>query len=84
MIGFILAVIALVMSFLPTIGWPVWANFISWLIWAAGLILSFIGVFRLPRGFAIAGLIVSLLGLIATVLVVFLSGLSGLLFPGLN
>ncbi len=84
MIGFILAIIAFIMSFLPTVGWPAWANIISWIIWAAGLILSFIGVFRIPRGFAIAGLIISLFGLIATVLVIVLSGLSGLVFPGTN
>ena len=53
--GFILAAIGLFFGWIPIFGW-----FIS----ASGLILSFIGIFKKPRGLAIAGLVISLLGFI--------------------
>ena len=53
--GFILALIGLFFGWIPVIGW---------IIWILGLILSFIGVFKSPRGMAIAGLIISLIGFI--------------------
>jgi hypothetical protein len=53
--GFILALISLFIGWVPILGW---------LFWFLGLVLSFIGIFRKPRGLAIAGLIISLLGLI--------------------
>ncbi|MGG5600751.1 hypothetical protein ACPDHJ_13250 [Myroides sp. C8-3] len=53
--GFILSIVAIVISLVPIVGW---------LCWLLGLILSIIGVFKKPRGFAIAGLVISLIGLI--------------------
>lgn len=52
--GFVLALLAIFMGWIPVIGW---------IIWLLGLIFSFVGVFRTPKGFAIAGLAISLIGL---------------------
>lgn len=48
--GFVLSLVALI---------PI--PFLSNLIWLLGLIFSFIGLFKEPRGFAIAGLVISLI-----------------------
>lgn len=57
--GFVLALIALFL------GWvPVW----GWLLWLLGLIFSFCGIFKIPRGLAVAGLIISLVDLIFLIL----------------
>ncbi|MGC1203765.1 MAG: hypothetical protein WA839_02645 [Flavobacteriaceae bacterium] len=53
--GFVLALIALFLGWIPILGW---------IIWILGLILSFVGIFKKPKGLAIAGLVISLLGLI--------------------
>lgn len=53
--GFILALIALFLGWIP---------FIGWILWLIGLILSFVGVFKKPNGLAISGLIISLIGVI--------------------
>lgn len=53
--GFVLALIALFLGWVPILGW---------IIWVLGLILSFVGVFKAPRGLAIAGLVISLIGII--------------------
>lgn len=58
--GFILSLIALFVG---------WVPFFGWLIWILGLIFSFIGVFKTPRGLAIAGLVISFIGIILLVLV---------------
>ncbi|MDE0471558.1 MAG: hypothetical protein OXH57_06425 [Ekhidna sp.] len=58
--GFVLAIIALFVGWVPILGWTVWA---------LGLILSFVGVFKSPRGMAIAGLIISLIGIILLLVV---------------
>ncbi|MCE3076837.1 hypothetical protein [Chryseobacterium gwangjuense] len=60
--GFVLSVIAIFIGWIP---------FLGWFVWFLGLILSFIGIFRAPKGFAIAGLIISLIGV---VLLIFLFG----------
>ncbi|MDR2148925.1 MAG: hypothetical protein LBE91_20990 [Tannerella sp.] len=59
--GFVLALIALFLSWVPVL---------DWIVWALGLIFSFIGVFRKPKGLAIAGLIISLIVVIIIVAVV--------------
>ncbi len=61
--GFVLALIALFLGWVPILGW---------IVWLLGLILSFVGVFKTPRGMAIAGLVISLIGIIL-LLVVFAS-----------
>lgn len=53
--GFILALIAIFLG---------WVPFLGWIIWMLGLIFSAIGVFKTPRGFAIAGLVISLIGIV--------------------
>lgn len=59
--GFVLALIGLFLSWIPVLGW---------IIWFLGLILSFCGIFRIPKGLAIAGLIISLIDFIILVAVV--------------
>ena len=58
--GFVLALISLFLSWVPVLGW---------VMWFLGLLFSFIGVFKSPRGFAIAGLIISLIDIILIVVV---------------
>lgn len=53
--GFVLALIAVILCWLPGV---------NWFIWFLGLLLSFIGVFKSPRGLAITGLVISLIDLI--------------------
>jgi len=52
---FILAIIAIFVSWVPVIGW---------LVRFLGLLLSFIGLFKAPRGMAIAWFIISIIQLI--------------------
>lgn len=59
--GFVFALITLFLGWIPVLGW---------ILWVLGLIFSLIGVFRTPRGFAIAGLIISLIGVIIIIVVV--------------
>jgi len=58
--GFVLAIVALILGWIPVLGW---------LIWLLGLIFSIVGVTRTPKGLAIAGLVISLLGLILLIVV---------------
>jgi len=53
--GFVIALIAVFLGWVPVLGW---------IIWLLGLILSFVGVFKQPKGLAIAGLVISLIGII--------------------
>ena len=53
--GFVLALAALVL---------VWAPILNSILWLLGLILSGVGVTKQPRGLAIAGLCISLIGLV--------------------
>jgi len=58
--GFVLALIAIFLGWVPVLGW---------IIWLLGLILSFVGVFKQPKGLAIAGLVISLIGIILLIAV---------------
>lgn len=58
--GFVLALVALFLGWIP---------FLGWLLWLLGLIFSAIGVSKKPKGLSIAGLVISLLGLIFLVAV---------------
>lgn len=58
--GFVLALIALFLGWVPVVGW---------IVWLLGLIFSACGIFKAPRGLAIAGLVISLLGVILLLLV---------------
>lgn len=53
--GFILAIVTLFLGWIPVFGW---------ILWALGLILSAIGMTKNPKGLAIAGLVISLIGII--------------------
>lgn len=53
--GFVLALIALFLGWIPVLGW---------IVWLLGLIFSACGVSKVPRGLAIAGLVISLIGVI--------------------
>ena len=68
--GFILSLCALFLGWIPIIGW---------IIWVLGLIFSSIGMFRQPKGFAIAGLVISLVGV---VLMLFLFAALGIAAAG--
>ena len=58
--GFVLALIGLFTAWIPVVGW---------IIWLLGMIFSFIGVFRSPRGLSIAGLIISFCALIIIIVI---------------
>ncbi len=58
--GFVLALLALLLCWIPVL---------DWILWVLGLVFSFIGVFKAPRGMAIAGLVISLIGIIVLILV---------------
>ncbi|MDE6494559.1 MAG: hypothetical protein K2O66_01600 [Bacteroidales bacterium] len=65
--GFVLALLGLLFCWVPVL---------DWILWVMGLIFSLIGVFKRPRGLAIAGLVISFIGLM--VLVFLLSLLAAL------
>ncbi|MDR1984007.1 MAG: hypothetical protein LBQ28_04195 [Prevotellaceae bacterium] len=56
--GFVLALIALFLGWIPVLGW---------ILWILGLIFSCIGLFKVPKGFAIAGFIISIISFIVLV-----------------
>ncbi len=58
--GFVLALIALFLGWIPILGW---------ILWLLGLILSFVGIFKKPKGLAIAGLVISLIGIILLIFI---------------
>lgn len=58
--GFVLALLGLIFSWMPGLGW---------VLWLLGLIFSFVGIFRVPRGLAIAGLVMSCIALIILIVV---------------
>ncbi|WP_026809151.1 hypothetical protein [Arenibacter latericius] len=72
--GFVLSIIALVAGCLPFVGWTVWF---------LGLLFSFIGVFKRPRGLAIAGLVISLIGFFLFLFVFSTLALFGALAEGI-
>lgn len=55
MAGFILSIISIFTGWIPVVGWGVWF---------LGALFSVIGVFKKPRGFAIAGLVISFIGIL--------------------
>ena len=58
--GFIIALVTFFLFWIPVLGW---------ILWLLGLIFSGIGVTRKPKGLAIAGLVISLIGLILLIVV---------------
>jgi hypothetical protein len=70
--GFILALMSLVLSWVPGIGW---------IVWFLGFLLSFIGMFKYPRGLAIAGFLISIIDLFVLIMIIgALAGVATLLF----
>jgi hypothetical protein len=65
--GFVLALLGLFLS---------WVPFVGGILFLLGLIFSCIGVFRKPKGLAIAGLVISLISLIIAIIL-------GVVFAGL-
>ena len=59
--GFVLALIGAIFCWVPILGW---------ILWALGLLFSFIGVFKTPKGLSIAGLIVSCIALIILIVLI--------------
>jgi len=59
--GFVLALLGLLLGWVPVVGW---------ILWVLGLVFSIAGLFRAPRGMAIAGLIISSIGLIFLIFLV--------------
>ncbi|MBN1822416.1 MAG: hypothetical protein JW833_16970 [Prolixibacteraceae bacterium] len=64
--GFVLAIIALFLGWVPVLGW---------ILWVLGLVFSFVGIFKKPRGLAIAGLVISLIVIILLLFVFALLGI---------
>lgn len=58
--GFVISLISLFFGWIP---------FLGWLLWFLGALFSFIGIFKEPRGFAIAGLIISFIGIILLIFI---------------
>lgn len=69
--GFVLSLLSILIGWIPIVGW-----IFGGIIWLLGLIFSFVGVFKVPRGLAIAGLIISLIGI--PLLLFFFAGLAGI------
>ena len=59
--GFVFALIAFVFCWVPVL---------DFILWFLGALFSFIGIFRQPKGLAIAGLVISFIGIIVIVSVV--------------
>ncbi len=57
LIGFIVAIVAASTS---------WIYIYGWIVWLVGLVLSIIGIFWRPRGFAYWGVIISIVGFFIT------------------
>ncbi len=53
--GFLLSIIAFILGWVPILGW---------VIWSIGFICSVIGLFKKPKGMAIAGTIISVIAIV--------------------
>ena len=59
--GFICALLGLFFGWVPGIGW---------ILWILGTVLSFLGLFKAPRGMAFAGLIISFIDIIILLFII--------------
>lgn len=59
--GFILALIGVFVSWIPVLGW---------IVWILGAVLSIIGLFKQPKGMAIAGVVLTFIDAILLLFVV--------------
>lgn len=69
--GFVLALLGLLFSWVPVV---------DFILWFLGLLFSFIGCFKNPKGLAITGLILSLIGIIV---IIAIFGTIGALFASM-
>ncbi len=53
--GFVIALLGLIFCWLPVL---------NWILWLLGLIFSIVGMFKPKKGLAIAGLVISFIGII--------------------
>lgn len=67
--GFIMSIIAIVLCWIPILGQ---------ILWLLGVVFSAIGIFKKPKGFAIAGLVISFIGLIIIVLFISAIGIAAM------
>lgn len=58
--GFVCALIGLFLSWVPILGW---------ILWLVGAVLSVVGLFRQPRGLAIAGTVISFIDILILIAV---------------
>ena len=58
--GFVLALLGVILCWIPVL---------NWILWLLGLIFSFIGVFKKPKGLAITGLVLSFISIIIIIAV---------------
>jgi hypothetical protein len=49
---------------------------LDFILWILGAVLSIVGIFKRPKGLAIAGTIISFLGLIIAIIVVAIAGVA--------
>ncbi len=59
--GFVLAILAIVFCWVPVL---------DWILWFLGALFSVIGLFKQPRGLAIAGTVISFIGVIIMIALV--------------
>ena len=64
-VGLVLSIIGLVLC---------WVPFVDFILWFLGFLFSFIGMFKRPKGVAIAGLVISIISL---VIIIFLYAILG-------
>ncbi len=67
--GFVLTVLALILCWIPVL---------AQIMWVLGFLFSFAGLFKKPRGLAISGFIISLIGLLVFIVLTF--AFTGILF----
>ncbi|WP_221640926.1 DUF5067 domain-containing protein [Listeria newyorkensis] len=58
--GFILALIGLFTGWIPVLGW---------IVWVLGAVFSIIGLFKRPKGLAIAGTVISTIGVVILIII---------------
>ena len=73
--GFVLSLVAILVGWIPIVGW-----ILGGIIWLLGFVFSLVGIFKAPRGLAIAGLIISLVDIFLLLLAVV--GLAGFCLLG--
>lgn len=58
--GFVLSLVGIVFCWIPVL---------NWVLWFLGFLFSFIGIFKAPRGLAVAGLCISFAGIFLLIVV---------------